>query len=396
MTKPTNEETKDAFLHRFMADASSRKEYPNESERFERAAAIWENRAVLGEAANSMGYNAESDGAELFTARHIQPGVVNYPEMKNPATGAQGIALLIEKPVLDAMRHTMKGVPVINWAHDMSGGSAKWIADGKAVGVVIGSRWEGEDAWDHSDFMLWEKEAKANARGGFRVSNAWKDDDIDWTPGIHNGVRYDARLKAGHYTHLAIVPNPRYEGAVIFANAQGGLTAMMKLFGFGKTEAVELGKDASLEVSGKKYALSEVVNALAASEKVASTAKDGILGEKDTVEVGGKKYTLAEVTNALAAADKIKAAAAPEPKTETAPAAKPIHETPEFQNAVAEQVAAALEKAKGDGFFNAVDKLIKQGGKVTETQAVIKGKTQRDRLAAGASRFGGKAPAKAE
>jgi hypothetical protein len=104
MTKPNTDESKDAFLHRFMADATSRKEYPNEAERFERAAAIWDNRAVLGEAANSLGYNAERDGAEMFSARHIQPGVVNYPEMKNPATGAQGIALLIEKPVLDAMR----------------------------------------------------------------------------------------------------------------------------------------------------------------------------------------------------------------------------------------------------------------------------------------------------
>jgi hypothetical protein len=401
MTKPKNDETKDAFLHRFMADDSSRKEYPNESERFERAAAIWDNRAVLGEAANALGYNAERDGAELFTARHIQPGVVNYPEMKNPATGAQGIALLIEKPVLDAMRATMKGVPVINWAHDMSGGAAKWIADGKAVGVVIGSRWEGEDAWDHTDFMLWEKEAKANARGGFRVSNAWKDDDIDWTPGIHNGVRYDARLKAGHYTHLAIVPNPRYEGAVIFANAQGGLNAMMKLFGFGKPEAVELAKDASLEVSGKKYALAEVVNALTAHEaekaKVTSTAKEGVLGEKDTVEVGGKKYNLAEVANALAAAEKAKAAApAPEPKPEPTPAAKPIHETPEFQNAVAAQVAAALEKAKGDGFFNAVDAIVKKRGQGDEKTAPANLRTQRDRIAAGAKRFGGKPAVAAE
>jgi hypothetical protein len=35
-------------------------------------------------------------------------------------------------------------------------------------------------------------------------------------------------------------------------------------------------------------------------------------------------------------------------------------------NAVAAQVAAALEKAKGDGFFNAVDKIVKKRGQGDE------------------------------
>jgi hypothetical protein len=218
MTKPETNETKEAFLHRFMSDADARRDYANETERFERAAAIWENRAVLGEAANSLGYNAERDGAEAFGGPHIQPGVVGYPEMVHPISKKKGIAILVEKETLDRMRPTMKGVPVVNWAHDMSGGSQKWLAEGKAVGVVADNRWDSELGYDFCETMIWDKEAKANARNGFRWSNAWKEDEIDWTPGVHNGVHFDGRLVAAHYTHLAIVPSPRYEGAVIFAN----------------------------------------------------------------------------------------------------------------------------------------------------------------------------------
>jgi hypothetical protein len=402
MTKPETNETKEAFLHRFMSDADARRDYANETERFERAAAIWENRAVLGEAANSLGYNAERDGAEAFGGPHIQPGVVGYPEMVHPISKKKGIAILVEKETLDRMRPTMKGVPIVNWAHDMSGGSQKWLAEGKAVGVVADNRWDSELGYDFCETMIWDKEAKANARNGFRWSNAWKDEDIDWTPGVHNGIPYDGRLVAAHYTHLAIVPEPRYKGAVIFANTDtpGGL--MFNLFGK-DGKKVELAKDAMLEVGGKKVSLEEVVNSMASAEaekaKVSATlAKDGVLGEKDSIEIGGKKYNLAEVTNALAASEKVKTDAEAARKAAESVAAKPLSTAelvaaPEFVNAVAAAVTAGLEKAKGDGFFNAVDKIAKARGQGEEAKGP-KLQTQRERLKAGAKRFGGK-PAEA-
>jgi hypothetical protein len=387
MPKPRADEQKSDFIARFMASDEARADYPDEKQRVAVAESLWEHRGAL-EAANALGYNAERDGAELFRGRHLQPGVVNYPEMKHPVTGKQGIAVLMEKHVIDAMRKSAEGVPVINWAHDMSKGAERWIKEGKAVGVMVGSSWDGEDAWEHCSFMLWDREAKENARKGFRLSNAWKDDEIEWTPGFHNGVPYDGRLKAPRYTHLAIVPNPRYEGAVIYANSKGGAADMiMKLLGLGKPEGVTLDKDAPIEVDGKKHTALEVVNALKAAEAAAASLKvpsPAAISDGDSVEVDGKKYTGLEVKNALARA----AAAAP------APAAEPKKITmteEEFQNSVNEKVKAGLDKAladmEGHAFFNAVAKLaqLRPG---ESTVAEPKARSERERVKEGRKRYG--------
>lgn len=385
MLKPTKGEAKADFLHRFMSSEDARREHPDEAKRFEAGCSVFEHAATLNEFGNALGYNAERDGAESFGGRHLQAGVVGYPEMKHPLTHKQGISILVEKDVIDQMRQSARGIPVINWAH-VRGDVSAWLAEGKADGVVSGSRWNGEDGWEHIDFLVWDKETKANARNGFRLSNAWTEDEIDWTPGVHNGVPYDGRLKAAHYTHLAIVPNPRYEGAVIYANAKGGFKAMFKLFGFGKQEAVELDKDASLEVNGKKYSPLEVVNALAAADaKVTTTAKAGVLGDKDEVEVNGKKYTALEVANAIAALEKSKAAPAPEVKPELAK-----EKAEEFQNAVTAEAKKLLDKAmedlKGHAFFNTIDKLAKV--RPDSPLEPKKRLTEKDRLAEGRRKYG--------
>ncbi len=396
MTKPKTDESKAEFLHRFMADEDSCREYVSESVRFERGAAIWDNRGAL-EAANSLGYNAERDGAESFGGRHLQAGIVGYPEMKHPVTGKQGINVLIEKETIDRMRPTAKGVPVINWAHDFSGGATKWIAEGKAVGVMVGSAWDGDNAWENCEAMVWNKEAKANCRNGFHWSNAWKEDEIDWTPGVHNGMPYDGRVIAAHYTHLAIVPKPRYNGAVIYANAQGGLNAMLKLLGFGKTEAVELDKEAALEIGGKSYKALEVVNAMAAVEadkaKLATTAKSGALKDGDKVVIGGKEYSGLEVANAMAAVEKAKPPVAAEQKIE---AAKPVHETPEFLNAVDARVAEILDKKVGEGFFNGIKALAERRPAADDKTALKTHLTTRDRENFGRARWGKKSKAAAK
>lgn len=392
MPKPKTDETREAYLHRFMGSDEARRDYPDEKQRFSAAAALWEHRTAL-EAANALGYNAERDGAEAFGGRHLQPGLVGYPEMKHPITGKQGIDILVEKEVIDRMRSSARGIPVVNWAHDMSGGATKWIADGRAVGVVVGSHWDGESGWECPETMIWDKEAKANCRNGFRWSNAWKEDEIDWTPGVHNGKPYDGRLIAAHYTHLAIVPNPRYEGAVIFANTLlGGL--MFNLFGKdGKT--VELDKSTPLEVNGKKRTLEECVNALAAADAAAATvtaAKGSELKDDDVVEVGGKKRTVLEMKNALMAADKI-AAAAQKKGSEAATTevgATPIHETPEFQNAVDARVKEAVEKMVGDGFFNGIQDLARRRPADATQESSKSHRTVREREAAGRKRWGSK------
>lgn len=393
MPRPNKDESREDFLHRYMADAESVRSYPDDKQRFAVAASLWESRNELLEASNNLGYNEEKEGAEPFGGRHLQAGVVGYPEMKHPITGRQGIAILVEKDTIDRMRPSMRGIPILNWKH-AQGDYKNWIKDGKSVGIVTASQWDGADAWEHCQYFLWDREAKANARNGFRLSNAWKEDEIDWTPGVHNGVPYDGRLVAAHYTHLAIVPNPRYEGAVIYANSKGGFNAMFKLFGFGKEAPVELAKDAALEIGGKKVPLLEVVNAITAMEadkaKVATTAKDGVMGEKDTLEIGGKKYGSLEIANAIAAAEKAKAAIEPDPKKE--PAKVEALNAADFQakldEGIKKGVDAAMEKLKGDKFFEAVNTLAKLRPALNEPQAKAGRRSEKERIAAGRTKFG--------
>jgi hypothetical protein len=396
MPRPNDGETREDFIARYMSDAEARRSYPEAAQRYKIAESLWENRNALAEAANALGYNEEREGAEPFEGFHLEPGLVGYPEMKHPVHGTQGVTLLVEKPVVDAMRDSARGMPVLNWKHETSSDSERWIKDGKAVGVMTRSFWNGEAGKEACEFFLWDREAKANARGGFRLSNAWRADDVDWTPGVHNGMPYDGRLKAAHYTHLAIVPNPRYEGAVIYANAEGGLKAMLKLFGIGKSEAVELDKEAALKVGEKSYTALEVVNAITKMEAAAApaktTAKEGVLTEKDTIEVGGKKYSHAEVMNALKAAEAPKvdpitpkkepvAAAAPSGKVEFANQA-------EFEAAVDARLKAQLGDLAGDNFFNAVAKLAQLRPTNLHEAPAPGRQSERDRVARGKEKYG--------
>lgn len=386
MPRPNKDENREAYLHRFMGSAEAIKDYPDDKQRFAVAVSLWEHRNTLEEFGNSMGYTGERDGAEPFGGRHIQTGIVGYPEMKHPHNGKQGIDILVEKEVLDAMRPTMRGIPILNWEH-AQGDYAKWIAEGKAKGMVVGSHWNGDDAWEHCNYFVWDKEAKANCRNGFRLSNAWKEDEIDWTPGIHNGKSYDGKLKAAHYTHMAIVPNPRYEGAIIYQNSKGGFTAMLNLLGFGSEKPIALDKDASLKVGDKQYSVLEVVNSLAKIEaekaKVSSTAKDGEVTDKDTIEVNGKKYTGLEVKNALAA---LIAKPAEEKKAEVE---EPIAKE-DFENAVKERLDKALEDLKGHAFFNTIAELAKS--RPSGTKESPRRNDEKSRLELGRKRYGARKP----
>lgn len=398
MPRPDPTETKDAFIARYMGDSEARKSFPDEKQRYAVALSLFEHRNTLVEAANNLGYNSEKHGAEPFGGRHIQTGIVGYPEMKHPISGKQGINILVEKDVLDTMRPTMKGKPIFNWAH-RSGDVSEALAKGEAVGVMTSSYWNGDDAWEHCDYFVWDKEAKANCRNGFRLSNAWKEDEIEWTPGVHNGTPYDGRLKAAHYTHMAIVPNPRYEGAVIYANSKGGvMSIVMKLLG--KAEPVELGKETKIQVEGKERTLLECVNALAAADAAAATVtapKGSELKDEDVVEVDGKKRTILEMKNALAAADKAAAAKPVEKPVETPVADKKIEMTKaEFENAVDGRVKDALDKAVGEGFFNGIAALVaKRGGADKSADKPAGGNSERDRLAHGKKNWGSRSKAAA-
>lgn len=393
MPTPKKEEKREDFLHRYMADAEARKDHPEEKQRFAAATSIWDHRESLA-AANNLGYNSEKEGAELFHGRHLQPGLVRYEEITNPVTQKKGVTILVTKEAIDSMRHTMKGVPLVNWEHVRT--DPDWLANGKACGIVVGSYWNPEDGWDHVDFFAWDKEAKANSKNGFKLSCMWIGDEVNWTAGLHNNLPYDGTLVKGHYNHLAVVTNPRYEGAVIYANSIG--ETIMKLFGFGKPDGVELDKAAPIEVNGKKHTAQEVVEALNAIETAKTTIKaPAALKDDDSIELNGKTYTGLEVRNALVKLATSKTEAEEKAKKEAELAAenaagKGALSGEEIDKRITAGIKKGLEDLKGDTFFNAVAKLAELRPE-TKDEKPRKHKTEADRVAEGAARYGKKEPA---
>ena len=169
-------------------------------------------------------------------------------------------------------------------------------------GVVIES-FDGGDGWEKIRFMVWDEETKRKCRNGYQISCAYVPGRLDEKSGLWHNVPYDAIILDGTYTHFAIVPNPRYEGAVIFANSlkEGGTRMFNLLFG-GKT--VELDKETKIVIDGKETPLSELVNSLMALEatkaKVTTETevKNALADDKTPLEVNGKKVTLGELKEA--------------------------------------------------------------------------------------------------
>jgi len=83
------------------------------------------------------------------------------------------------------------------------------------------------DGWESLRFMVWDPETKKKCvEGKYELSCAYVPTGTDGQPGLWHNCKYDEKILTGEYTHVAVVPNPRYEGAVIeLANSlkKGGI-----------------------------------------------------------------------------------------------------------------------------------------------------------------------------
>lgn len=243
---------------------------------------------------------------QSFPFRFIEPGLVNYDD------SGKG-TVLVKKEVLDRMAQTLVDKPVINNEHrDVSPDDYK---NGKNDGIVKSVSYNAATGWFEGVMSVWDQETKKNCRNGFATSCAYNVKD--WGPGgIHNNISYDAEVLDGKYEHLAIVPNPRYEGATIslMQNSKGGSKMKINLWPFKKGEtkplenAVEIDTEkASVEVApGKNVPLGDMIKVFNSVEKkreeeeALKNAKPVALTEDDLVDVGGgKKVTVRELRNSF-------------------------------------------------------------------------------------------------
>lgn len=352
-----------------------------------------------------------------FKVSHLEPGPVKYNDLKDPVTGkTRDMVLLLRKPAIDRMRASASGVPVVNWEHKkIPAVMNEMFKKGQSDGIVTGSFFNSEDGWDWMEVLVWDQDTIKNCEKGFQGSCAYHPTELDMTPGMYHNIPYDGEILNGEYEHLAIVPNPRYEGSTIICNSLGGTMKKFWLKYFGKTEAVEM-EGAEVEMDGKKVPLDALVNSYKAvkaeEEKAALENSTKGLTDDTIVTVDGKEVTVKDLKASHAAvllknaaeetakkeaeekaeegrkdAEALKNAEDEEKaKKEKAEKEAEVLKNPlaESEKAKAEKEAAA-EKAKGEQHFQDLKNAREKGGAPVKLPSY---QSQEERLARGKAMWG--------
>lgn len=151
-------------------------------------------------------YLEDSNGKEgrPFKSRFLQAGLVKYDF---------GVCLL-QKETIDKFINTFVGVPVIIDHKD-------FINPDDIVGKIQNIWFSTEDGWFWCDGIITNEKAIELIENGYNVSCQYAITEYieNLENKLHNGNPYDKEILNGVFEHLAIVKNPRYEGAFIAANA---------------------------------------------------------------------------------------------------------------------------------------------------------------------------------
>ncbi len=306
---------------------------------------------LRGELVNNV-VSAGTDLKKRGRGKHLQPGVVTYDNPDGTKT-----TYLLELDGIAAMRPTAAGIPVVG----KSGGfdHAK-IQPGKEYdGKVIDSFWDGESGWEAFNFDGMNAETAEACEDGFQFSCAYIPTETDGKSGLWHNVPYDEKILNGKYTHVAVVPVPRYDGAEIeLLNSIGGKV----------NDTIKKLVRAIMPAA----ALRELANAAEADEKDAKKAKakedfeNALKNAKDDAE---KEKAKKDFENAMAAADKPGSADDAEKKN-----------AEERKNKIAalRNAGMAVDKAMGAGkgaeYHNEADRLEKLplgGGDVVPDPGVV-------------------------
>lgn len=140
-----------------------------------------------------------------FKSRFIQPGLAGYP-------GQFGNAL-IKKENLDRFVHTLRNKPVTINHRDK-------ITEEDKKGEVFNVWFNPDDGWYWCDGIITDDEAINLINNGWSVSCAYDFTKADNSGGTENNIPYDIEFLDGEFNHLALVDNPRYEGANIVFNSK--------------------------------------------------------------------------------------------------------------------------------------------------------------------------------
>ena len=236
----------------------------------------------------------------VYYAKHMQAGICGYKDE----------TILIEADQMKAMAPSFVGKPVYVYHQSVDVSKLKE----EAAGYISDSFYNESDGWLWVKMLIVDDEAHEAIAKGWRVSNAYVPTTSDDAAGTWHNCNYDRKILSGEFTHLAIVPDPRYEEADIltpeaFKNYQsekknllnelhnskdGEKKIMFKLFKNARQEvpADKIDTDTMVELEGgKTVSLQEMINAVADEKK--PTPEDDLMNSE--VDVGGEKLPVKEL-----------------------------------------------------------------------------------------------------
>ncbi|AFC22568.1 hypothetical protein phi1422_0048 [Bdellovibrio phage phi1422] len=144
--------------------------------------------------------------AKIYYGMHMEPGVAEYNE------GGKMFRVLAREEVCKKMDPTFPGCPVYVLHVDGVPDNREEIKQ-EADGYVAESFYNPVDGKHWTKFIVNTDEGVNAIEKGWVLSNAYF---AEYGPGgLWHAVEYHREVISGEYEHLAIVPNPRYEGSVI-------------------------------------------------------------------------------------------------------------------------------------------------------------------------------------
>lgn len=267
--------TQEIFLKEFEQMAAPL--YPDALLRSDIALSMWEHRESFKLS------NSADVWPKLYSCRFIEPGLVHYNEYGT---------VLVQKPVLDKMCPSFVGKPVVNVVHkNINPANFRNEADG-----VITKVWFNQnDGWYWAEFLVWDESTQRNCESdAYSVSCAYSVSNANEKSGEYHNIRYTQEVLDGEYTHMAVVANPRYEGARIVYNSKGGSMKMFNWFKKGESKQVADIENSLVEIDGKKVSVKTLVDVHNATEK--SKVDDlSNMADETIIEIDGKEMTLANL-----------------------------------------------------------------------------------------------------
>jgi len=238
-------------------------------------------------------------------------------------TGLAGYAdetILIDTDNLKSMIPTFVGKPVYVRHQDVDLETMKE----QACGYVTDSFYNELDGWLWAKILITDDDGFLAIANGWSVSNAYVP--TEWgAGGTHHNCPYDRKIIGGEFTHLAIVPDPRYEEAKIYTpdeykayqedkkkkleevhNSKSEGKKMFKFFKNTKEEVASVDEETMVELqNGKSVSVGEMINAMKknaedeaeAKKKADEEEKSKENAEDQEVQVGEDKMPLKELIN---------------------------------------------------------------------------------------------------